>query len=146
MVKYTHMQGTAVAWAQAHRCVNYSGSNVNYVVLMQRRTGKRLIIIAATVGIVLVIAVVGAVVLGNTAEESLQPVQGTKDRLPQTVRLHAEDVTHMRATLVRCGGITATQRECFVTFTNGRKGVALVTLTPSSVAIDSFRMGSPGGG
>lgn len=114
---------------------------------MQRRTGKRLIIIAAAVGIVLVIAVVGAVVLGNTAQESLQPaVQGTKDRLPQTVRLHAEDVTHMRATIVRCGGITATQRECFVTFTNGRKGVALVTLTPSSVAIDSFRMGSPGGG
>ena len=109
---------------------------------MPRRTRKRLVTVVAAVGIVLVIAVIGAIVLSNTAQESLQPVQGTsKERLPRTVRLHAEDIAHMRATLVRCGGITVTKRECFVTFANGRKAVAIVTLTQFSVVIDSFRDG-----
>lgn len=111
---------------------------------MLRITRRRLITFLTGLIVVLLLVGLASRALTKIAETELRP-GGGKEQVEQDVKTHAEAITGVRVILVRCGGITATERECFVTFANKQKAVALVTWHRGGTGakIDSFRMGGP---
>lgn len=107
---------------------------------MRRITRRRAIALMASLIIVLLFVVLVSQALTKSAETALRP-GGGKEQVEQDIKSHAEATTGKHVVLVRCGGVTATERECFVTFANGQKGVALATWRGTEVKIDSFKVG-----
>lgn len=104
-------------------------------------TRRRVVLIAAAVGLVVAIIIVAAIMDAHVAEVSLKPAGMSQQRFENEVKTQTEAKTGMRATRVGCGSFSATKWECFVMFANQKESIVIVTRRPMSILIDS--VGTP---